>query len=64
MGRDKDHLLSKPVNYNQDSVNIKFTNNRLGFSSFSFSFLFSFRFIFLFLEHRVRASEGHESQDT
>ena len=42
--------------------NIKFTNNRLSFSLFSFFILIYF-LLFLFLEHKVRVSDGHESQD-
>ena len=36
----------------------------LVFLHFHSPFYFHFDLFFLFLEHRVRASEGHESQDT
>ena len=45
---------------------VKSINGELSFSLFSFLFLFFFSIyflLFLFLEHKVRVSDGHKSQD-
>ena len=58
--------ISKSLYHCCKSTTVKFTNSKLSFplfySHFHFHFvLFSY---FLFLEHRVRVSDSHESQDT